>query len=563
MKKLYVLTLLFYYTEGFRSQSNFNLEVLDTTEVSNALCVIQGQYYVYSEQRTGNPASHRLRKFNSSGQELFDISYLEGVSHVYLFRSMDNKIILSGRRNYNCELVSDTSKVRHFISKLDTNGNQVFYTEINLYPDNDWDHFTSIFQHSDSSYILTSQDKLIRISPQGQVLLKTNLGYGAVVSAIEGQNQKIMLFCTNTSSLNVYNLYESNLNGVSTWVKPLTDQVFIPRSYGQNGCFVALNGNGKLIRWSASFDVLASSGLTQGPTYFTDYDIQQDTLYLLSSFPGNNNVISYSYLRCDTNFNFFQTNLCNLDRVKPNTLRVSGSKTLILSDYVYQFGGIRNVVLSSIDKQGCINTSQDWLSINEVLTDTVFINYPAQSFPEMHLRLKVKVKNNGNSILNKIYLASGNWYNCNEGTYFKQSFTGLNILPGDSVWVTTQYLIKTISGNPGDGNVCLIAFKDNGVFDLPDNNWFCYNGLIFQGLNESNGEDMTELFPNPFHDKVTIRTQNEIIKLKLFNALGAILIEEASTGKEVSLETAELVNGFYFVEIKTERGIITKKLLKH
>jgi WD40 repeat protein len=70
----------------------------------------------------------------------------------------------------------------------------------------------------------------------------------------------------------------------------------------------------------------------------------------------------------------------------------------------------------------------------------------------------------------------------------------------------------------------------------------------------------TRVYPNPVINKITISFSNgnTLKKATIFNVQGKILIE--STNKEIS--TDKLPSGIYFLEIETNKGKITKKLIK-
>ncbi|MEM6685104.1 MAG: T9SS type A sorting domain-containing protein [Bacteroidota bacterium] len=74
-----------------------------------------------------------------------------------------------------------------------------------------------------------------------------------------------------------------------------------------------------------------------------------------------------------------------------------------------------------------------------------------------------------------------------------------------------------------------------------------------------------EMYPNPVKDVLTIKTQEAIESLKIYDISGKFILEEIITGAPttIELQTSTLALGTYFVKIKTESGLVSiKKLVK-
>lgn len=66
-----------------------------------------------------------------------------------------------------------------------------------------------------------------------------------------------------------------------------------------------------------------------------------------------------------------------------------------------------------------------------------------------------------------------------------------------------------------------------------------------------------KIYPNPFHDHITIQTDNEAIST-VFNSTGGMIIRTS----EKQIDLSALPNGVYYVNISTEKGIETVKAVK-
>ena len=78
-----------------------------------------------------------------------------------------------------------------------------------------------------------------------------------------------------------------------------------------------------------------------------------------------------------------------------------------------------------------------------------------------------------------------------------------------------------------------------------------------------NKQQSLTLYPNPANNQLTLDNGKEIInEIQIFDMLGKevkhIFIKDTKT----TLNINELNNGFYFLRIQTERGIINKRFVK-
>jgi hypothetical protein len=75
--------------------------------------------------------------------------------------------------------------------------------------------------------------------------------------------------------------------------------------------------------------------------------------------------------------------------------------------------------------------------------------------------------------------------------------------------------------------------------------------------------DNQKLFPNPVTDNLYLKSNliNSHVKLSLYNALGELIREEdlVFENNEVKLNTKDLQNGIYFLNITTEQNYVVKK----
>lgn len=68
------------------------------------------------------------------------------------------------------------------------------------------------------------------------------------------------------------------------------------------------------------------------------------------------------------------------------------------------------------------------------------------------------------------------------------------------------------------------------------------------------------IFPNPVKDVLTIRSENSIDAIKIYNNLGALILE---SNYIENLPVSNLKNGLYFIELSSGSKKVTKKIVKN
>jgi hypothetical protein len=85
------------------------------------------------------------------------------------------------------------------------------------------------------------------------------------------------------------------------------------------------------------------------------------------------------------------------------------------------------------------------------------------------------------------------------------------------------------------------------------------------GINEIANEDEVSVLPNPCGGELRITNYELGIKeVRVYNMLGSLIrnYESGIRNKEATIDISSYAKGMYFVEIKTERGVVRKKIIK-
>ncbi len=565
MKKVLLFLFVTLSLAGLNAQSTFNRVYHNQKEETGPLLTtIHGDYYYSSNTYNFSDFGNcYIYKYGNTGnlkvRMPFQVNFINFAILNATIKTNDNKLLLIGQIYGQCDL-PDSSLIRTFISKLDTNGNVLFITKIKRPFPNPFslytgDNFKSVLQNTDSTYCTFTDSVMYKFSKTGQLLFRKNLALDSISSCLLLQNNSILLSARQNS---LSALVTISQNGTI-----LTSQPFSPllkkTSFYSGQKIMGLGYNGKLHKISPNLSFIGnSSSLLPG---VKDFICDSDTIYSISV---NN------YCRADTSFNLFS--------VSTNTTQKLSHVALIKNNNVIGItsqcstGGTGNYSsfssLNVITKAGNNNFVND-IEVSSVTADSI---YWATSGFHAYLRAKVKVKNKGTSVINEFTLNSDrNITAICGGLYYQQKFTQ-TIPPGDSAIVTTTFIHKqffTMTPNSPTVSVqyCVFSTMPNGENDkFIANDELCKN-FIFQNPTASihelnNKENKLNIYPNPFTDQLAIESTFIIKKIEVYNALGALLYID-TPDKNTLIFNDKLNNrGVYFIKIETEKGTQIKKVVK-
>ena len=70
------------------------------------------------------------------------------------------------------------------------------------------------------------------------------------------------------------------------------------------------------------------------------------------------------------------------------------------------------------------------------------------------------------------------------------------------------------------------------------------------------------VYPNPFSNQITVSSESGLQKIELFHANGQVIENVSVSGKEFTLETSQLMNGVYFLQVTNLEGMEIIKIIK-
>jgi len=81
------------------------------------------------------------------------------------------------------------------------------------------------------------------------------------------------------------------------------------------------------------------------------------------------------------------------------------------------------------------------------------------------------------------------------------------------------------------------------------------------GVQEYNNSEIT-IFPNPTSSTFTTTSTDKIQTVKIYNIIGELLITETINNTQSTININQFSKGIYFAEIKTEKGVVRKKIVR-
>lgn len=131
-----------------------------------------------------------------------------------------------------------------------------------------------------------------------------------------------------------------------------------------------------------------------------------------------------------------------------------------------------------------------------------------------------------------------------------------------------QRLTFDFSGETSQGvlNKAVLFFEILGSVTNPSDDTFLFDDILFGDLGTLGVNDFEtldfKLFPNPTQNTWTVRSNQEISSIQLYDILGKQVLSIRPNSNEVTIEASDLSNGIYFALLKSPSGVKNIKLVK-
>jgi hypothetical protein len=106
-----------------------------------------------------------------------------------------------------------------------------------------------------------------------------------------------------------------------------------------------------------------------------------------------------------------------------------------------------------------------------------------------------------------------------------------------------------------------LASSDNGTFGMNTPSYFAIDNVDFHwsGVGISEPELSMNVYPNPFNEELVVKGENGWLELRDLN--GKLVRSQELIGTTL-IETADLPNGLYFLQLTNDRGTALQKVIK-
>jgi Secretion system C-terminal sorting domain len=127
-----------------------------------------------------------------------------------------------------------------------------------------------------------------------------------------------------------------------------------------------------------------------------------------------------------------------------------------------------------------------------------------------------------------------------------------NVICNYSIFVTMKYY-RNISG--------LYYYIGTNMQEIYTDNT-CISDML---VNELSNDSGVTIAPNPFSEltSITFSEEQKNTSLKVMNVLGECVHQSTINTSQCTIDMSGMPKGIYFVRIKTEKGIVNRKIIKN
>lgn len=191
-------------------------------------------------------------------------------------------------------------------------------------------------------------------------------------------------------------------------------------------------------------------------------------------------------------------------------------------------GDCNTLKYASLNYQGLLYQSTDVTTMDYVHLDYYTDNSTAIGF----YVIQEGTGENGYAIHDELGITTGQWVSID--------------IP------LSHYTVTDLSG------VNQIKTDGNGTVYL-DNIYFWKDSTA--GIDDQDMSGFT-YFPNPVNDQLTIKAQNTVEDIKVFNILGQIVLRQNPDSRDFTVDLSEMQTGAYFVQVSIGNSVETVRILK-
>ena len=113
-----------------------------------------------------------------------------------------------------------------------------------------------------------------------------------------------------------------------------------------------------------------------------------------------------------------------------------------------------------------------------------------------------------------------------------------------------------------------LSSSDTGAYGMNTPSYFCLDNLSLgekqntKVITEQPTQNILSVYPNPTSDYVVVRSESPMTQIKVFDISGKLYVSDKSSAGMFRLNLSNVPAGVYFLQVKTNGQVITKRIVK-
>jgi hypothetical protein len=163
-----------------------------------------------------------------------------------------------------------------------------------------------------------------------------------------------------------------------------------------------------------------------------------------------------------------------------------------------------------------------------------------------------------NYIFQRDNLSNGNYQTIQTLSASSTSYTDLNY---SSYAATATWRVKTVWSI--SCNATIMNPKNPNVFavNLNSSKSNAFKGNINTAVNSFANDNLIDVSPNPSSGNFIVRSLSKIPLVEIYNVIGEKIETQIGESNQIQINISGNPAGIYFLQVKTEKGIINRKII--
>ncbi len=162
------------------------------------------------------------------------------------------------------------------------------------------------------------------------------------------------------------------------------------------------------------------------------------------------------------------------------------------------------------------------------------------------------------------------WYKAKSASYPESMSVYIGTAPVSTSLTTLLSDLPSITTVTYTEDVVNFTVPTSGVYYL---GWLCNSAADMYvlylddinltdatGIEEVSASATVSAYPNPAGDKLNVKSTEKIVSIKIYNPFGQLVYSNLIDNKNATINTSNLADGFYYLNVETASGVSTQKI---